>query len=203
MNPRTRLLIATTALVAVVFVGGVLPVLASSHREALILHVDFVEGNPAGISVGDEFRGTFEADESVLLMPDGVHDGRFVDFELTIGPVNWNESHGTSTSPPQFLISGGALVGVEVSYTETLPAHPNLTTTQPSSPGTWRVDDEDDLIGQPIYGGNFGGTYTLEFIPEAVPALGGRWPVVVVMLVLTIGVVYRVIRTRSASSGSG
>ena len=165
MNLRTRLLIATTALVsvvAVVFVVGVLPVLASSHREAVILQVGFVEGNPAGISVGDEFRGMFEADESILLQPDGVHVGRFVTFNLTIGPVNWNESH--VTSPPGFLISGGMLVGVAIVLTDTLPADPDLTLTLPLSPGTWRVDDFD--------GGNFGGTYTLEFIPEpAIPTL--------------------------------
>ena len=154
----------TCLCVAVVLVIGAGPVLARGHNEALNLHVDFVEGSPAGIFVGSEFGGMFMVDESLLLMPDGVHESAFVTFDLTIGPVNWNES--LVVSPPQFSILGGMIAGVEVTITETLPAHPDLTLTLPLSLGTWRVDDEMDLSGQPIYGGNFGGTYTLAVVPE-------------------------------------
>jgi hypothetical protein len=186
--------------VALALLIGVRPVLAADHTEALHLVVDFVEGNPAGISVGNEIDGMFEADELILAEPDGVHEGRFVEFNLTIGPVVWNESQ--VTSPPEFLISGGLIEGVAVVITDTLPEHPNLTLTLPSSPGTWRVDDENDPTGQPIYGGNFGGTYTLEFISDDVPALGGPWYAVLAMLLLTFGLVYGVIRTRFTRSRS-
>ena len=186
--PRSRdLMIRLTCFcVAAVFAIGVLPTQAADHREALTLRVDFVEGNPAGIGVGDEFRGMFEADESILLMPDGVHEGKFVEFNLTVGPVNWNESH--VTSPPEFLINNGMIVGVGMVLTDTMPAHPNLTLALPSSPGTWRVDDENDPTGQPIIGGNIGGTYTLEFIPDAAPALEGPWLAVLAIRVLIPGV---------------
>jgi len=128
------------------------------------LTVDSIDESVSGISIGDQFVATFEVEPSLFDKPDGVQEGRFVSFDLTIGGVNWNESQ-THTSP-QFLLSPGGIGAIFMTYTVTLSYHPDLYFLLPQSPATWEVKDEPDVTGLPIFGGDFGGTYTVRAVPE-------------------------------------
>ena len=128
------------------------------------LTVDSIEGSVLGISIGDQFVATFEVEPSLFDEPDGVQEGRIVSFDLTIGRVNWNESQ--IHTAPQFLLSRGGIVGISMAVSPTERNHPDLSFFLPQSPATWQVKDEPDLTGRPIYGGNFGGTYTVAPVPE-------------------------------------
>ncbi len=154
---RTKLM---TALVTVLMILiGIVNANANNHIWQAHLTVDTLEGDVPGIAVGNQFVANFEVDPSLLEMPDGIQDGRFINFNLTIGEVNWNESQPHSS--PQFLLSSGEIVAASVILTDTLPAHPDLSLFLPESPAAWKVKDENDASGKPIFGGNFEGTYVV------------------------------------------
>jgi len=159
---RSKLMTAFIA-VLIIFIGAA-NACALSPRWRIDLTVDFIDGEILGIAIGDQFAAGFEVEPSLLEMPDGVQDSRFVSFDLTIGEVNWNESQPHSS--PQFLLSSGGIDALSVIVTYTLPAHPDLALFLPESPATWEVKDENDPTGKPIFGGNFGGTYTITSIPD-------------------------------------
>lgn len=77
------------------------------------------------MAIGDQFVGEFEVDPSLFELPDGVTEGRLVDFDLTIGTFNWNESQPHSS--PQFLLSPRGIEAMSGIFTDTLPAHPDLS----------------------------------------------------------------------------
>jgi hypothetical protein len=128
------------------------------------LTVDSIDGSVLGISTGDQFVATFEVEPLLFDKPDGVQEGRFVSFDLTIGGVNWNESQPHTS--PQFLLSPGGIGAIKTTVTITTRAHPDLFFFLPQSPATWEVKDEPDVTGRPIFGGDFGGTYTVSPVPE-------------------------------------
>ncbi len=133
---------------------------AEQLRWRVNLTVDSIEGKVPGISIGDQFVAGFEVESSLFDLPDGLQDGRFVNFDLIIGEINWNESQPHSS--PQFLLSPSGIDAFSVILTTTLPAHPDLSFFLPESPARWEVKDENDLTGKPIFGGDFGGTYTVK-----------------------------------------
>ncbi len=157
-----KVLVASIVLVVVLAGGGRLD--AAPVRWFMDLTVDSITGDVPGISKGEVFTAAFEVEPSLFDEIDGLQFGKFVDFDLTIGKVNWNESLPHTT--PQFLLSKGGIAGVAVVITDTMPVHPDLSLFLPGSPGTWSVKDEPDTSGQGIFGGNFGGTYALRPVPE-------------------------------------
>ena len=128
------------------------------------LTVDSIDESVLGISIGDQFVATFAVEPSLFDKPDGVQEGRFVSFDLTIGGVNWNEAQPHTS--PRFLLSSGGIGAIFTVITNTIPAHPDLSFFLPESPATWEVKDEPDVTGRPIFGGDFGGTYTVSPVPE-------------------------------------
>jgi len=128
------------------------------------LTVDSIDESVSGISIGDQFVATFEVEPLLFDKPDGVQEGRFVWFDLTIGGVNWNESQPHTS--PQFLLSPGGIGAIKMIVSPTLRYHPDLSFFLPQSPATWEVKDEPDVTGRPIFGGDFGGTYTVSPVPE-------------------------------------
>jgi hypothetical protein len=132
-----------------------------SWRADLI--VDSIDESVLGISIGDQFVATFEVEPLLFDKPDGVQEGRFVSFDLTIGGVNWNESQ--PYTPPQFLLVSGGIGAISMTVSPTLSNHPDLSFFLPQSPATWEVKDEPDVAGRPIFGGNFGGTYSVSPVP--------------------------------------
>jgi len=151
--------------VVLLILFGITEVDAAPTRWRATLTVDSVETGVQDIGIGDQFVAAFEVDPSLLNLPPGVHDGKFVKFDLTIGDINWNESQIPVDRTFQFLISEFEIEGIYGTYTDTMPAHPDLTLYLPGSPAIWSVKDEMDLTGAPIFGGNFGGTYTITTVP--------------------------------------
>ncbi len=139
-----------------------------AHAEVLKwridLTVDSIEGEIPGIAIGDQFVARFEVDSSILENPDGIQDGRFISFDLSIGEVNWNQSQSHVT--PQFLLSSGRIDAVSTIITYTVPTHPDFSSFLPESPASWEVKDENDMTGKPIFGGNFRGTYTVSPVSD-------------------------------------
>jgi len=161
------------------FVAALMILIGMAHADAeplkwrADLTVDYIEEDVRGISIGDQFVATFEVDPSLFEAPDDVQDGRFVDFNLTIGEVNWNESQPHTT--PQFMLSPGSIDALSVTLTDTMPAHPDLSLFLPQSPATWEVKDENDPTGIPIFGGDFGGTYTVTPVSACEGNFDGDW----------------------------
>lgn len=152
-----RAKLMTTIVTVLMILIGIAQADAEQLRWRAYLTVDTIEGEVSGISVGDQFVANFEVDPSLLVMPDGVHYSRLVNFDLTIGEVNWNESQPHSS--PQFLLLFGRIDALSVILTTTLPAHPDLSLFLPESPASWAVEDENDPTGKPVFGGDFRGTY--------------------------------------------
>lgn len=148
----------TAFITILIILVGIPLVNAASLRWRIDLTVDSINGEIPGIAIGDRFVARFEVEPSLLTMPDGIQDGRFVNFDLTIGQVNWNESQPHSS--PQFLLSSGRIGALSVPFTLTLPAHPDFLSFLPESPAAWEVKDVKDPY-EPIFGGDFGGTYTV------------------------------------------
>ena len=160
MRPK----LMTASVVALMILISMAHADAEQLRWRAYLTVDAIEGEVQDIAIGDQFVANFEVESSLLEMPDGVQDGRFITFDLTIGEVNWNESQPHSS--PQFLLSSGGIDAFFVKLTDTLPAHPDLSFFLPESPASWKVKDENDLTGKPIFGGDFSGTYTVAPVPD-------------------------------------
>lgn len=138
---------------------------AAPTRWRATLTVDSVDTGVQGISIGDQFNASFEVDASLFDLDPGVHEDRFVRFDLTISGVNWNESQLPVDRTIQFLLTPAGIGGFSFVITDTMPAHPDLTFSLPSSPAIWNVNDEVDLTGAPIFGGDFGGTYAITAVP--------------------------------------
>lgn len=154
---RSKLM--TAFITVLIILIGIAHAKAESVKWRIDLTVDSIDGEIPGIAIGDQFVARFEVEPSLLAMPDGIQGGRFINFDLTIGQVNWNESQPHSS--PQFLLSSGGIDAMSGVYTVTLPAHPDLSLFLPESSATWEVKDENDPTGKPIFGGNFGGIYTI------------------------------------------
>ena len=104
---------------------------------------------------------------------DGQYDVVVEHFLLRIGDTTWDETMpGTMM---QFNVIGGVVNGLDVAYTCTMPAHPDLSLALPASPGTWEALDKRDDANL----GTVMGTYELRdgIIPEPMTAcllvLGG------------------------------
>ena len=151
-----RLKVLTPFVVVLMVLTSIVYVNAEPLMWRAELTVNDIEEGVTGISIGDQFIATFEVDPVLFEAPDGVQEGQFVSFNLTIGEVNWNESQPHRT--PQFTLSPVGIEAFSVTLTDTMPTHPDLSFFLPQSPATWEVKDENDPTGMPIFGGNFGGT---------------------------------------------
>ena len=106
---------------------------------------------------------------------DGQYDVVCEHFLLRIGDTTWDE---TMPGTMQFQVVGGVVNGLNVAYTQTMPAHPDLSLALPTSPGTWGASDERDDRGN-VDLGTVTGTYALRdgIVPEPMTAcllvLGG------------------------------
>ncbi|MCD4720934.1 MAG: hypothetical protein K8S13_13915 [Desulfobacula sp.] len=169
MRPK----LMTSFVAALMILIGITLATAEQLRWRVDLTVDSIEDGIQGISIGDQFIAEFEVEPSLFGLPDGVQDGRFVNFDLTIGEVNWNEFQPHSS--PQFLLSADGIAAVSCYLTVTIPAHPDLSFFLPASPAAWEVKDENDWAGVPIFGGDFGGTYTVRPIPNCVGEFDLDW----------------------------
>ena len=93
---------------------------------------------------------------------DGLYDADFEYFGLQIGDTTWDQ---TMPSAIQFQVVGGVVNGSTGIYTDTLPAHPDLSFALPASPGSWVAQDKRDDVDL----GVITGTYSLrdgEVLPD-------------------------------------
>jgi hypothetical protein len=129
-----------------------------------------------GADVPSEFQGSFQivlddpppASEPV---PDGDYEGTFAAFELTIGDTGWDD--GMPHGAPLVRFQDGVAIGVEVTFTDTLPEHPDWMLFMPASPGTWEALDDDGASNN----GSITGTYAFAEPASGTPTLG-LWGIV-------------------------
>lgn len=73
---------------------------------------------------------------------DGTYTPKIERFRVQIGNTGWDETMPNHNL--NFQVQRGAVTGVSVMLTETMPSHPDLEFMFPASPGTWVAKDERD-----------------------------------------------------------
>jgi hypothetical protein len=74
---------------------------------------------------------------------DGLYTPILEYFQVQIGDTTWDETMLTP-GDLEFQVAGGLVTGVGAVVTDTMPSHPDLLFSLPTSPGTWLAIDERD-----------------------------------------------------------